>query len=418
MKYYLVGIKGTGMSALANLLKDKGFDVCGSDVKDYYFTEDNLISNDIPIFEFNEKNVTGDCFYVIGSAYNEENVEVNTIIKNNYMYLYYNDFIASMIGQRLIACSGTHGKTTTSHFIVKMLGDECNYIIGDGSGKGFDNELLVLEACEYKEHFLSYKPYLGIITNIEMDNTDYYKNKKQLFNAFCKFAKNSSIILVNGDDNLIKKIKHPHKITYGFKKHNDAIIKILSTTTKGYYIKLEYQKNYYLKVPYLGRHMIYNYVAAYLTSVILGKSVTKDIQLSLPKKRMTKIMYKNAILIDDYAHHPTEIKSLYESLKLTYPNHKLNVLFQPHTYERTIKFKKNFVKELKKFNDVYIMNVFSSRREKECSDKQNIVNAAFKKFKKIENCNFNEIGKKKEVWIFLGAGNASKYMYKIINENE
>lgn len=406
------------MSALAKLLKDKGFEVSGSDVIDYYFTEDDLIKNDIPILKFDEKNITGDSFYIIGNAYDENNVEVCKIINSKYMYLYYHDFIASMIGQKVIACSGTHGKTTTSHFITKLLDDKCSYIIGDGSGKGYDNDLLVLEACEYKDHFLSYKPYIGIITNIEMDHTDYYKNKKQLISSFSKFAKNSKILLANGDDKLVKKIKHAHKITYGFNKGNDAIIKILSVTKKGYYIKLEYQKNYYLKVPYLGRHMIYNYVCAYLTMILLEKKPQSIVNMSLPKRRMTTYQFKNASLIDDYAHHPTEIKSLYEGLKLTYPDLKLKVVFQPHTYERTIKLKRSFVKELKKFDEVYLMEVFTSKRENVSLYKQKIVNKIFKKFKKIEKFKISNVGLEKEVWIFLGAGVATKYIDKIINENE
>ena len=109
---------------------------------------------------------------------------------------------------------------------------ECNYIIGDGEGGSFDTDLLVLEACEYKEHFLSYHPELLIITNIELDHTDFYKNEKQLFTSFQKLANQSQMVLVNGDDKWGKKIKHINKLTYGFNKNNDIQIKILSTTTR------------------------------------------------------------------------------------------------------------------------------------------------------------------------------------------
>lgn len=150
---------------------------------------------------------------------------------------------------------------------------ECNYIIGDGEGGSFDTDLLVLEACEYKEHFLSYHPELLIITNIELDHTDFYKNEKQLFISFQKLANQSQMVLVNGDDKWGKKIKHINKLTYGFNKNNDIQIKILSTTTRGYYIQVKYQNNMYLKVPYLGRHMIYNYVSSYMAAILLKKSL-------------------------------------------------------------------------------------------------------------------------------------------------
>ena len=252
MKYYLVGIKGTGMSALAKLLKDQGNEVVGSDVIEHYFTEDSLIEKGITIKNFDENNIDSDYFYIIGNAFNDENIEVKTIKINQYQYMYYHDFIGKMLNKKTIACCGTHGKTTTTYFLTRMLDKKCNYIIGDGDGKGYDNELLVLEACEYKKHFLSYHPELLIINNIELDHTDFYKSIKELINAFQLAANNSKIILANGDDKNVNKIKHSNKITYGFKKNNDIVIKILSTTTKGYYIQVKYQVNYYLHVPYLG----------------------------------------------------------------------------------------------------------------------------------------------------------------------
>lgn len=112
-----------------------------------------------------------------------------------------------------------------------------------------------------------------IITNIELDHTDFYKNEKQLFISFQKLANQSQMVLVNGDDKWGKKIKHINKLTYGFNKNNDIQIKILSTTTRGYYIQVKYQNNMYLKVPYLGRHMIYNYVSSYMAAILLKKSL-------------------------------------------------------------------------------------------------------------------------------------------------
>lgn len=418
MKYYLVGIKGTGMSSLAKMLYDKGYEVVGSDTNEYYFTEDDLIKRGIKIKLFNEENIIGDAFYIIGCAYDEENIEVSKIFKNNYMYLYYNDFIGSLISLKTIACSGTHGKTTTSYLISKMLDEKCNYIIGDGSGKGYDNEWLVLEACEYRNHFLSYSPYIGIITNIEMDHPDFFKTKKDLLKSFQMFATRCKKIVINGDDRNTKYISHNNKITYGFKKKNDAIIKILSTTKKGYYICLKYlNKNYYLKVPFLGRHMIYNFVAAFLITVILDKEYKQNIKLDMPSRRLTTYNFKKAILIDDYAHHPTEINALYNSIKLMYHTFKINVVFQPHTYERTFKFKKEFKRVLNRFDEVYVMDVFTSKREKNDLNKQKTINKIFKNYKSIDKFELAKVGQKEEIWLFLGAGNSRKYIKKIINEN-
>lgn len=409
MKYYLVGIKGTGMSSLAKLLKDLGNDVVGSDIEKYFFTEDSLKENEINIYRFNKGNILKDYFYIISNAYNETNEEVCEIIKNDYQYMYYHEFIATMLNKDVIACSGTHGKTTISYFITNFLNYKCSYIIGDGEGGGFnDNDLLVLEACEYKNHFSVYKPKILIINNIDLDHTDYYKNKKMLIRAFKEIASNSKILLVNGDDKNIKKIKHSHKITYGFGKKCNIRIKILSQAKKCYYVKVSYNnENIYLKIPFLGKHMIYNYVAGYMACILYGIKPNEKNVNALPKKRMETRKIDNLILISDYAHHPTEINALFESIKLTYPEKKINVIFQSHTYERTIKFKKQFKRSLNKFDKVYLMDVYSSRREQMSFVKQKKIDRYFNCFEKYNDTIINSIKKSSDVWVLLGAGCAS-----------
>ncbi len=401
------------MSSLAKLLNDHNFEVVGSDTNEYFFTEESLIKRNITIFEFNEKNIKEDYYYIIGNAYDINNVEVKKIFDNNYSYMYYHDFISAFIKKDIIACSGTHGKTTVSSLIVNMLDNKCDYIIGDGTGGGYDNNLLVLEACEYKRHFTKYYPTILIINNIELDHTDYYKNKKDLIKAFQEVANNSKIILINGDDKNAKKIKHKNKITFGFNKKNDIKIKILSETKNGYYIKVSYNENHYLKVPFLGKHMIYNYVVSYMTCIIYGIKPNINKEILLPKRRMETYKYNNCTIIIDYAHHPTEINALYESLNLQYKNKKLNVVFQPHTYKRTIKFKKAFKKALNKYDDVYLMDVFTSKREKENNYQQEKINRYFKKFKKYNNTIIQNIRKSSEIWILLGAGTASDIMHDL-----
>lgn len=416
MKYYLVGIKGTGMSSLAKMLKENQHEVIGSDVKEYYFTVDSLKQYDIPILPFAKENITDDYFYIIGNAYDQTNIEVKEIIRKNLPFQYYHEFIGKTLNKEMIAISGTHGKTTTSYFIKEMLEKKCNYIIGDGEGGGYDNDLLVLEACEYKEHFLSYHPKWLIINNIELDHTDYYKNKKQLLHSFQRLANQSEIILVNGDDKYARKVKHDKKITFGFGKKNDIRIVILSATLKGYYVKIRYEKNMYLFIPYLGKHMIYNYVASFMTLSILGYHPKELTRNALPRRRFNVYNYKRSLLIDDYAHHPTEIKALLETIKLTYPNAMIHVVFQPHTYERTLHFRKQFKKVFQLFHDVYFLDVFTSKREKENHSLQTSVDAYFCEFKKIAELDFHTIGKENDVWVFLGAGSANKILYDLIQQ--
>lgn len=417
MKYYLVGIKGTGMSSLAKMLQSEENQVVGSDTDEYYFTEDSLREKQIPIFPFDKDNIQGDAFYIIGNAFHQDNnEEVAKIITCQYSYAYYHDFIGQHLHKKIIAVAGTHGKTTTSYFLAEMLDKKCNFIIGDGEGESYPSDYLVLEACEYQSHFLSYHPEWLIINNIELDHTDYYKSKKQLLRAFQQFANQAKTVLINGDDVLASKIKHPQKITFGFSKKNDIQIKILSTTAHCYYIQINYFGHIYLKVPYLGRHMIYNYVASYMTLQLNGftpKTLSKD---QLPRRRLTTYAYQNSILIDDYAHHPTEIKALHETLRLKYPHFKINVIFQPHTYERTFHFKKEFIQELRLYDKVYLLEVFSSKREKTSQKLQDKVNKIFSSFSSIQELDIEEIGKKEEVWVFLGAGRANHILKAILEK--
>ncbi len=414
MKYYLVGIKGTGMSSLAKMLKDNQNDVVGSDVSEYYFTVDGLNAYQIPILSFAKENITDEYYYIISNAYNSDHVEVAEIMKRELPYSYYHDFIGKELSYHVIACAGTHGKTTTSYFLKEMLDGKCNYIIGDGEGGGYPNDLLILEACEYKEHFLSYHPQWLIITNIELDHTDYYQNKKQLLKAFSKFASQAEGILVNGDDLLARKIIHHKKLTFGFHPKNDIVIKILSKTSKGYYIKIAYEENIFLFVPYLGKHMIYDYVASYMTLYVNEKKPKELTSHQLPRRRLTTYHYQKAICIDDYAHHPTEIKALLETLRLTYPEKRINVIFQPHTYERTLHFKKAFKKVLSLFDKVYLLDVFTSKREKENQHLQKVIDKYFVSFSKIDELVFSTIGKKDEIWLFLGAGSANKILQELL----
>lgn len=407
------------MSSLAQMLLDEGFYVTGSDTSEKFFTEDILINKKIEIKEFNKDNITDEFYYIIGNAYTIDNVEVNEIISKEYSYSYYHEFIGNMYNKKMIAISGTHGKTTTTNFLVNLLNYKCSYIIGDGSGGSYkENNLFVLEACEYKEHFLKYKPELLIINNIELDHTDYYKKINSIIKAFQKMANNSSQILVNGDDNNIKKIKHKNKITFGFNKKCDVKIRILSKNNTGYYVQVKHKDNIYLKIPFTGKHMIYNFVAAYMACIICGYNPILKENYNLPKRRFECHSFKKTLLINDYAHHPTEIKALYDSIKNKYPNKKINVIFQSHTYERTIKFKREFKKVLNLFDKVFLMDVFTSKREKESDGLQKKVDKIYKEFEKYNKKILNEIGTKDDIWIFLGAGCASDLIEKIENENK
>lgn len=410
------------MSSLACMLKDLGHNVVGSDVSDYYFTEDILIKRKIEILEFNEYNITSEYIYIIGNAFDERNEEVRKVIVNDYEYYYYHKFIGEVLEKNIVSVAGTHGKTTTTSFASQMLNKEVSYIIGDGTGYGTnETNILLLESCEYKNHFLSYSPIISLITNIELDHPDFFKSNNDVVRSFQKFANNSKQLIINGDDRLCKRIKHDNIIKFGFSNKNDYQIKIIRQNKNGYIVNLldkQESTKQEIYVPFLGKHNIYNFVGAYVICIMLGKNPHMN-NIKLPKRRMTKNIYGKTILIDDYAHHPTEISCLYESIKKTYPHKKINIIFQPHTYSRTIKFKDEFIKSLSLFDNVYIAEIFSSKREEHSKINKSEFERIFPMFLKFDENILSLIDKEKsEVWVFIGAGVVNNYIYKILNENK
>ena len=198
LKYYFVGIKGTGMSALALCINDIKETVIGSDNNMFYFTEERLKEKNIEILTFNKNNISRykDHIFIIGHSYNEtNNEEVKEIFDNNYEYYYYSDFINHYFKNIKIGISGTHGKTTTTT-LTKTLFDfnQVSYIIGDGNGKGKKNsKYLIFEACEYYQHFLNYDYEYLIINNIDYDHPDYFKSFNDYQISFIKFMNNCNI---------------------------------------------------------------------------------------------------------------------------------------------------------------------------------------------------------------------------------
>lgn len=413
MKYFLVGIKGSGMAALASLLHDLGNYVMGSDKKSDFGFEEGIYKRNIKVVDFDEKNIKKGYTYIISNAYNEENVEVKKIKEQGYKYYYYQDYIASMKGMH-IAVSGTHGKTTTTKMIVDLLKDEkIAYIIGDGTGGAVvDYQYLIYEACEYRDHFLSYNPDILVINNIELDHPDYFNSLEQVYSSFEKMISKSKNIIINNSIGIKQKNNF---IVYGIGEKYDY--QILESSKEGFVIALkDYENIQIINLPFWGKYMIENFMKAYLVLRKLGytpefiKSKTKN--LHLPKRRMEEEIFKKQIIVKDYAHHPTEIKALYDSLRQKYPKKKLIALFQPHTYTRTLSLSNGFIEALDCFDQVYIFPTFSSAREKIDLELQKQVNEVFKKYQYCDDIDKINIENRPCIYIFLGAGE----LYKEVNK--
>ena len=314
----MVGIKGTGMSALACMLYDLGHEVIGSDVLKNFGFEEGLLKRNIKIFDFNISNIKPDYVYIIGNAYKEDFVEVKEIKKYDYEYYYYHDFISKLDGFH-IAISGTHGKTTTTKMIADMLKDEpISYLIGTGEGKGKkDYKYLIYEACEYQDHFLAYHPDILVINNIELDHPDYFNSINDVYNSFIKLSKQAKKVVINVNEKITK---DEHFICYGV-DNSEYIYRIVEENKNGYILEINGE---IFTIPFFGKHMINNFLSAYVVLKTIGYSddyIKERIGfIKLPKRRMEEEKIGEQIIIQDYAHHPTEIKSLYDSISQKYPN--------------------------------------------------------------------------------------------------
>ena len=203
--YYLIGIKGTGMSALAGILKDLGYEVKGSDNENHYFTEKGLIEKGIEILSFDSNNIKEGMYIIKGGAIKDDNVEVLKAEELGLKIHSYEEMVAKLTSMfQTITVAGCHGKTTTTAMLAHVLDTlrGANCLIGDGTGHANkENKYFVLEACEYKRHFLEYHPYYAIITNIDYDHVDYYQNIDDVISAYTEYANNAEkMVIACGDD--------------------------------------------------------------------------------------------------------------------------------------------------------------------------------------------------------------------------
>lgn len=367
--YHFIGIKGSGMSALAIIMKQLGYIVQGSDYEKHYFTEENLIKNNIKVLEFNKDNIKENMIIIKGNTFDETNEEVKEALKKNLKIYTYQEMVAKIANKfNLIAVSGCHGKTTTSALLAHVLNS--NYLIGDGSGEIKNNNYFVLEACEYKRHFLNYNPNYIIITNIDLDHVDYYKNIDDIIDAYQEFTNKSNIVIACGDDENVKKINQKNIYYYGTKDNNYFQAKNIEYYKNGLSFDLYINKTYtyHFDLPFYGKHMIENTLAVvgicYLENIDLKEINNKLLTFKGAKRRFKETKVLDNIIIDDYAHHPNEIKATIEAVRQKYPEKELITIFEPHTYSRTIKFSSEIANELNKSDYAYVMDIYKSRESK------------------------------------------------------
>ncbi len=429
-KYHFIGIKGSGMSSLAQIAYDMGNEVQGSDEETYFFTQEKLEQRNIPMYYYGEENIKEGYEVILGNAFDETHIEYRRAKELGLTTYTYSQFLGKLLSDiPSIAITGAHGKTTTTTMTSNIFKHNhvTSYLIGDGTGHGEKNsEYMIAEACEYYRHFLAYHPNYAIVTNIDFDHPDYFNDEHDMFDAFQSFVNQvKDTVVICGDDRLASQLKPTtaKTIRYGFNEGNDYQIKNVQTTSE--HSKFDVYKNSELlgtfTMAVFGLHDISNATSAIALADINGISIEK-IQESLSQykpaeRRFSEHKIGNSVVVDDYAHHPSEIKATINSARRKYADKEVIAIFQPHTYTRTAKFLNEFAESLETADKVFLCPIFASVREKEkivgIEDLQKVTKGA-----QIINSeeDFDKLNFDNSVFLFMGAGNINKLCQKFIEQ--
>ena len=406
-KIYFIGIGGIGMSALAQILFEEGYKVCGSDIKKTPLVE-KLQHKGIEVtIGHSNKCPEHIDLAVYTSCINSENPEIITLRSRGVKLISRGELLAELFNDRLgVAVAGTHGKTTTTALIGHILksceldptiavGAEVPSLLGNAVlGK---SDLFVAEADESDGSFLRLKPLYGIITNIEEEHLDYYRDLKSILKAYKTFSlniKSGGYLVACGDDdniaNILKDFKNT-SITYGFGK--SCNYRATNLRIRGLSVEFDCLEDekllgvFTISVP--GKHNVLNALAAIIICKLLGIEVNK-ITIALKQykgsSRRFEIKSNSAgiTLIEDYAHHPTEIEATIEAASHLNPK-RIIVVFQPHRYSRTLHLKEAFSQAFNKADYLIITDIYSaSEKPIEGVDSQTLYNAV--KEKKNDVC--------------------------------
>lgn len=369
-KVHFIGIGGIGMSAIARMMLMQGKKVSGSD-RSFSIITDELKKLGAKIYKGHRaQNVQHSMLHkmdlvVYTTAISENNPELKRARKLKILTLSYPEMLGLLSKDKYtIAISGSHGKTTTTAMISKILIDaglNPTVILGSlfkDSKTNFvsgTSKYLVCEACEYKKAFLNLNPKIIVITNIDNDHLDYYKNLKNIQKAFSQF---------------VSKLKKDDFLIYNNKdKNSKSVIKKAKCRSIDY-SKIKLHPNFSLKIP--GEHNIKNAQAALAVAKILGiprkKALKTLMNFSGTWRRFDyKSKTKNGVLIyDDYAHHPAEIKATLKAAREKFGNKKIFCVFQPHLFSRTNFLLNDFAKSFDNADVLLITDIYAAREKNTC----------------------------------------------------
>jgi len=460
---HFIGIGGIGMSGIAEILCNLGYKISGSDI--------NKSSNVNRLIEMGIKihigqraeNIKNVSIIVISSAIPEDNIELVAGALNKIPIVRRADMLAELMRfKKSISVGGSHGKTTTTSFISSLLeGAKLDPTVVNGgiieaygtNARLGKSDWMVVEADESDGTFIKLPSTYVVITNIDREHIDFYKTFDNLNRAFRNFVENIpfygvAFVCIDSPDteNLCKDIKYRKLITYGFNRKSDLMISNVKvknyltyfdiTINKSNLSKKKFIKNIAIPIP--GDHNIRNACASIAVALELDikEKTIKDVLLNFRgvERRFSFVGSVNNIkIIDDYAHHPTEIKNTLKAARLLC-NGKLIVVFQPHRYSRIIDLYDEFINSFFDADILFVTKIYSAGEKQITDINEKIIANSIKKMGhknvkcfKDEKCmevELSEVSSSNDFIIFLGAGSISKKarsmeesMLKIIRKN-
>lgn len=401
-KVHFVGIGGAGLSAIAKVLLERGYEVSGSD---------NRFSKNLEILEsagakiflnHDPENIKNPDLVIRSSAVPDENVEVQAALDRSIPVLKRADFLPELIGnRRCIAVSGTHGKTTVTSmiaWILVSLGLDPSYIFGSISinlgnnaheGKG---EFFIIEADEYDNMFLGLHPDIAVVTSIEHDHPDFFPTYDELFRAFVNFSnlveKNGRILFCGNNKGSVKLARQTpgsdKKLFYAIREENhESLLFVKSNDIRFQAGNLvvndsglhefvfgdrDDESSALVSMQLPGTHNVMNACAALGVSQLIGLPI-RDAARAVENFRGTERRFEirgqkdQVTYIDDYAHHPTEIKATLSAARNRYPENRIWAVWQPHTYSRTRKLLTEFSSAFFNADNILVLEIYPAREQ-------------------------------------------------------
>ena len=407
LQIHLVGAKGTGMTALAEILHSRGALLTGSDVPDVFYTDSILRALNVKLFEnFDAKHIPDACDLVIYSAaYSRDaNPELKAAAAHNIPIYSYPEVLGALsLHSTSAGIAGVHGKTTTTALtgiLMEALSMPATVLAGSAISN-FNNRCTLIqgdtyfiaETCEYRKHFLNFKPSWIVLTSVESDHQDYFPTYESIRDAFVEYVlslpSGGTLIFCADEkgatevaDIALQQRKDINFVEYGFSAQGKWKIRSLRTLAgTNTFITGNYPVDISLHVP--GQHLVLDAVAALaLADSIFKAETSRDIEPHEWKimanalssfrgsKRRSEVVgeYGGILIIDDYGHHPTAIAATIEGIKKFWPHRRLVVDFMSHTYTRTIALQDAFVAALDQADAVVMHKIYASAREQPVQD--------------------------------------------------